>query len=105
TALESLQRALRLANPRNQVLSARQRLTEWQTRLASAVLSQFVLQREQLRGLSGRLATVSPLSTLARGYAIVQRERDEVVVRSVQDVQAGDRLRIRVSDGEFGASA
>ena len=102
--LDSLRRALRLVSPRNQVLNARQRVTEWQTRLSGALLGRLELQREQLRGLTGRLETVSPLSTLARGYAIVRRERDDVVVRSVQEVQPGDTLRVRVSDGEFGAT-
>jgi exodeoxyribonuclease VII large subunit len=102
--LDSLRRALRLVSPRNQVLNARQRVTQWQTRLSGALLGRLELQREQLRGLTGRLETVSPLSTLARGYAIVRRERDDVVVRSVQEVQSGDTLRVRVSDGEFGAT-
>jgi exodeoxyribonuclease VII large subunit len=104
TALESLQRALRLVSPRNQVMNARQRVTEWQMRLTSTLLGRMELRREQLRGLSGRLETVSPLSTLARGYAIVRSSRGDVVVRSVQNVQTGDNLRIRVSDGEFGAT-
>jgi exodeoxyribonuclease VII large subunit len=103
-ALESLRRALRLASPRNQVLIARQRVTDWQLRLTSAFLGRLELQRAQLRGLNGRLEAISPLSTLARGYAIVRRERDDALVRSVQDVQPGDHLRVRVSDGEFGAT-
>jgi exodeoxyribonuclease VII large subunit len=102
--LDSLRRALRLVSPRNQVLNARLRVSEWQLRLNSLLMSRLELQHEQLRGLSGRLEAVSPLSTLARGYAIVQRERDGAVVRSVQEVQPGERLRVRVSDGEFGAN-
>ena len=103
-ALESLRRALRLSSPRIQVINARQRVSEWQTRLTGALVGRLELQREQLRGLNGRLEAVSPLSTLARGYAIVRREKDGQVVRSVNEVQPGDGLRIRVSDGEFAAT-
>lgn len=50
-----------------------------------------------------RLTTLGPAATLARGYAIVQRVTDGPgplsVLRSVAEVQPGDRLRIRVGDG------
>jgi exodeoxyribonuclease VII large subunit len=46
---------------------------------------------------------LSPLATLERGYAIVQRQDSGAVVRSAGQVSAGDGLTIRVADGEFGA--
>jgi exodeoxyribonuclease VII large subunit len=45
-----------------------------------------------------RARALSPLETLRRGYAVVQRD-DGSVVGSVADVTAGDPLRIRVTDG------
>ena len=55
-----------------------------------------------------RLAALGPAATLARGYAIVQRVSDgpgpPPVLRSVGEVAAGDRLRIRVGDGALAAS-
>ena len=45
----------------------------------------------RLRGLARSLAAVSPLATVARGYAILQRE-DGRVVRSVAEVATGDRV-------------
>jgi exodeoxyribonuclease VII large subunit len=47
-----------------------------------------------------RLATLSPRSTVQRGYAIVQRE-DGIVVRAPE--QATGTLRVLVADGEFAA--
>jgi exodeoxyribonuclease VII large subunit len=52
----------------------------------------------RLAVLSGRLHAISPLRTLERGYAIVQKE-DGSVVRSVSDVAVGDELTARVPDG------
>jgi exodeoxyribonuclease VII large subunit len=53
-----------------------------------------------------RLATLGPAATLARGYAVVQRvpagaapDATLPVLRSTDEVSAGDRLRIRVADG------
>lgn len=46
-----------------------------------------------------RLVALSPAATLQRGYAVVQR--DDHVVRSVQDVAAGQRLAIRLADGRI----
>jgi exodeoxyribonuclease VII large subunit len=62
------------------------------------------VDREQ-HGLEHTLARVralSPLATLERGYAVVQRG-DGVVVRSAGDVAAGDALDIRVANGRLAA--
>jgi len=56
----------------------------------------------ELTHLRARLTALGPAATLARGYAVVQRVTgDEVlpVLRSVTEVGAGDRLRVRVADG------
>jgi exodeoxyribonuclease VII large subunit len=42
------------------------------------------------------------MATLARGYAIV-RKQDSVIVRSIGDVSAGDKIRVQVTDGQFRA--
>jgi exodeoxyribonuclease VII large subunit len=52
--------------------------------------------------VKARLTTLGPAATLARGYAVVQRMTGDdplPVLRSVDEVGAGDRLRIRVADG------
>ena len=49
------------------------------------------------------LDALSPLRVLERGYSIALHEDTGRAVRSQSEVKAGDRLRVRVSDGEFGA--
>ncbi len=66
------------------------------TRLVSA-------ESDRVGHLSARLATLGPAATLARGYAVVQALPDGSILRSVDDAPAGTRLRVRVSDGAFGA--
>jgi exodeoxyribonuclease VII large subunit len=62
-----------------------------------------------LEHVRARLATLGPAATLARGYAVVQRVTDDgagplPVLRSVDEVGPGDRLRIRVADGAVAAT-
>jgi exodeoxyribonuclease VII large subunit len=44
---------------------------------------------------------VSPLATLARGYAILQREPDGGVVRGPADTGQGQVLRARLAHGSL----
>ncbi len=53
--------------------------------------------------LCAQLDALSPLRVLERGYAIAIHETSGRAVRSRSEVKAGDRLRIRVADGDFGA--
>jgi len=104
-ALTEQVRALRHLSPIAQLTQARQRVDELVTRSTDALLHALSLHRERLAGLTGRLEGVSPLATLERGYAIVRRQADGQIVRSVEQVAPDDGLRVRVSDGEFEATA
>ncbi len=54
----------------------------------------------ELSHTRARVLSLSPAATLERGYAVLQRP-DGAVVRSPEDVAAGDELRARVCEGEF----
>jgi len=102
--LSTLQRALRLLSPFNQLARQRERLDEARARLAAALAHRLAVLRLRLDGLRARLEGVGPMATLARGYAIV-RDADGRTVRSVRAVQRGARLQITVADGSFDAQA
>jgi exodeoxyribonuclease VII large subunit len=57
----------------------------------------------QCAGTAEKLAALSPLSTLERGYAIVHLAEKRRVVRRVGDVKPGARLTVSVVDGAFSA--
>jgi exodeoxyribonuclease VII large subunit len=57
----------------------------------------------ELRQTTARVAALSPAATLARGYAVVQRDGG-AIVRAPSDVVSGDPLRIRLADGELSAA-
>jgi len=98
-------RALKHLSPEIQLAQARQRVDDLLGRAEAAVRHGLALHRERLGGIAGRLAGVSPLGTLERGYAIVHHRETATVVRSVAQVAPGDALDIRVTDGDFEATA
>ncbi|MER7275204.1 exodeoxyribonuclease VII large subunit [Dactylosporangium sp. NPDC000244] len=57
----------------------------------------------ELEHTLARLRTLSPSATLQRGYAIVQRA-DGAVVRAPAEVTGGERLRVRLAEGELSAT-
>ena len=72
------------------------------TALGRAMDQRLRTLRERLVSRRLQLAALSPFAILARGYAIVRKDGHPVV--SVQQVAPGERVHVRVSDGEFAAS-
>lgn len=59
--------------------------------------------KHELGLLAARLDAVSPLSTLARGYAIVQ-DSEGRALGSVSDLNVGDKIEITLGDGAIDAA-
>ncbi len=97
--LRHARRDLQRASPRSLIDSRRQQLDDLTERLQIRMQHSISLRNERLRGVALQLHSLSPLLTIARGYAVVRRNTDESVVASVQQVQAGDALTIQVQDG------
>ncbi len=100
---QSLRRSLARASPRAQLANARQQVDDLQRRAVSALEHVLSLRRSGLKGLRATLRAVGPPAVLARGYAVVSDESGEVV-RSVAQVEPGQAIDVRVSDGRLGAS-
>ncbi len=96
-------RALKHLSPEAQLVQVRQRVDDLLGHAEAAMRHSLTLHRERLGGLIGRLAGVSPLGTLERGYAIVRHRETGAIVHSVAQVAPGDALGIRVVDGELEA--
>ena len=57
-----------------------------------------LLSRHRLSLQSRSLDALSPLKTLARGFATVSM--DEHLVTSIEQLDSGDRVEIRLQDGK-----
>jgi len=91
---------LRALRPERRIAIARERLLALRGRPQSAVARQLQHEALRLRGLARSLETVSPLATVARGYAILRRE-DGRIVRGTGDAPVGSALDATVADGRL----
>ncbi|WP_114416819.1 exodeoxyribonuclease VII large subunit [Marinospirillum perlucidum] len=119
--LQSLQQRLQTQHPQRQLQLRRQQLVRLDQRLAAAHPGRYLLQQQrQLAALQQRfqlawqhlqtrreqklqqaaqqLQAISPLQTLARGYALAKNDQGQLV-RSSTQVQTGDLLEIQLAEG------
>ncbi len=93
---------LSLLSPRAGLDNNLQRLDGLALRLERVVQQRLAQSQTVLAVLNARLAAISPLATLSRGYAIV-RGVDGRIIGSVADVALGSEIHVQVGDGRFGA--
>lgn len=91
---------LRAMQPQRRLAVLRDRLAALSLRPQAAVARQLQRDALRLRGIARSLATVSPLATVARGYAILQHD-DGRIVRSIGETAVGDALEARLQDGRL----
>ncbi len=99
--MEQARHDLQRVSPLMLINGRRQQLDEATERLQVRMQHSISLRGERLRGVALQLHSLSPLLTIARGYAVVRREADQSIVSRVQQVQSGDQLTIQVQDGHI----
>ena len=105
TARQQLQQsALRLkaSHPRQKLNEQRQYAAELETALRTKMQSRLTGERHRLALCAEKLKGLSPLEKLSQGYSYVTAE-DGTNVRSVSQVEKGDRLTVYVKDGSIQA--
>jgi exodeoxyribonuclease VII large subunit len=89
--------------PRQMVARARERLNVSRTRMERSIERTMRREAANAQALEAQLRALSPLAVLERGYALVLGV-DGAVIRSASQVAKSDRVRTRLSDGEFGST-
>jgi exodeoxyribonuclease VII large subunit len=74
-----------------------------ETRLFRAAQNSVAARRSAWTNLHSELQALSPLAVLQRGYALVQ-DVNGVLVRSVDQLAAGQVVQTRLGDGSFSSS-
>jgi exodeoxyribonuclease VII large subunit len=64
--------------------------------------SAIAIAAEEISGLRTQVRTLSPQATLDRGYSVVQKS-DGSVLRKASEAAPGEKLRLRLAQGEVGA--
>jgi exodeoxyribonuclease VII large subunit len=90
----------RAHHPARQVERRGEMLAELSRRLAGAAEVRIEQEAEHLKGLKGLLRTLGPESAFQRGFSITMNEKGKVL-RSKEDVESGETIRTRLSDGEL----
>lgn len=98
--LQSLSTRLREADVRRLMLRWSGKLALLDAALQKAGRVAIDQSREKMGVAAGKLDALSPLGVLGRGYAIAF-DRSGKVVRRADDVGRGDRVRVRVAEGEM----
>lgn len=89
-----------LRHPPQQALAVRLGLCQKQeARLLQAIAARLAAHRERLAKRGATLHAVSPLATLARGYAIVTARATGRVVRAATALERGDAVTARFARG------
>jgi len=101
--LAQLRAHSQLADPLAGLRLRSQRVSDVADRTRRAAAAMVEREGSEISSLAARVRTLSPAATLERGYAVVQRRDDAVVVRDPEQVAQGQQLRVRLAHGEFTA--
>ncbi len=96
--LRHAEAVLRASRPERRLAMLRDRLAALAPRPRQSIARRLQDDATRLRALARSLEAVSPLATVARGYAILQHD-DGRIVRTTADTRPGDRLAARLADG------
>ncbi len=100
--LRSRVQFLGLLSPQRLLDGDRQQVDVLAARLAVAAQRLLDRRRNRLAVAGAALSAVSPLATLARGFAII-RDADGRFLRSATQAHRGAPITVQLSDGSFGA--
>jgi len=98
--VESLMVQVERMSPLSEINNGRQRVDDLFGRTGREIINYLKSARESCLALQSRLASLNPEAILLRGYAILIGE-DGSTIYQVGQTKAGEKLLVRVSDGEF----
>jgi len=102
--VEQAEELLHRLSPRATLDRRRQDLDGLSQRMQMLQRHRLALRGQGLAGMTSRLHALSPQGVLDRGYALVSRRDNGLVVAHRAEATPGDAIDIRVSDGSFGAT-
>ncbi len=92
-----------MKDPMVMVTTRRDELKALRDRALRGFASLIEIEKKELKGVRDHLRSLSPQSTMDRGYAVVQLT-DGKILRDATKLKAGTDLRIRVAKGETSAT-
>lgn len=99
--LARVQRVLAGHHPGERVAFAAKRWQSTSRQLEQAMNSIMKERKLKLYGTIGQLDALSPLKVMSRGYSLVYDADEKRLIKSVSDVQQGDNIQVKMSDGQI----
>jgi exodeoxyribonuclease VII large subunit len=99
--LERLSKKLAHFHPKEKLLRNKHQLEVLENRLKNSLQKILQQTRNQLIIAANNLNTLSPLSTLGRGYSITRDKKSKKVITKVSQVNSQQNISIMLSDGEI----
>ena len=101
--LDVLSASPALRSPTGYLDQRRKSVELLKNRLISAQSQALSRKNQKYIALTAKLDAMSPLTVLTRGYAMAQT-KDGSVLRSVKQIEAGERITVSLSDGKLRAT-
>jgi exodeoxyribonuclease VII large subunit len=100
-----LQRETRLlhAGPRIRIRDAHFHLENLRKNMVASSINTLESLKNQLFTSMAVLDSLSPLAVLSRGYAIVRRLPDDLIIRKANEVAQETQVQVKVAEGRFDA--
>ena len=99
---QQLQNKLYHFSPEQTIHIELQKQTQLKTRLQNAIHNKLKQSENELQSQISQLNAISPLATLARGYAIVKDKKGKVVT-DASSVKTDEKITVRLHKGEIKA--
>jgi exodeoxyribonuclease VII large subunit len=97
--LKTLSAKLMGLTPSHRIRHQLQQLHRQQDAFQNKIIHALHQRQLQLSNTAVKLDALSPLNTLARGYAIASKSQDGKIIKSVKEVGKGEKLNVRFVDG------
>ena len=92
-----------LQSPEGYLLQRKKSLQLLHNRLLAAQKLQLSRKQQRYIAMTAKLDAMSPLKVLTRGYAMAQKE-DQQIIRSIDQIERGEDIRVSLADGMFTAT-
>lgn len=100
-ALSGLSARVNNQNPSQIILRQIEKVDVLESKFNTAINNTIEKAKYKTSNLEQLLNTVSPVSTLERGYAIVTEQKTSKVVTNTKHLKKGDSLRIKLASSEI----
>jgi exodeoxyribonuclease VII large subunit len=97
--LDSLAQHRVFRKPYERIQDHARQIDDLDLRASRAVGYLLERSRERLRGMGGRLESLSPLGVLERGYSLTWRTSDEALVTDAAELEIGQSITTRLARG------